>query len=204
MRDLSPLEKDSLKELFNIGMGRAAASLGELTDEIIRLSVPRLYLLSRLQAATLLGKALNDYVWAICQRLTGEFNAEAMLLFPDDSSLEIARLLAGDTIEPEELAHLEQDAVREAGNIILSACLGTILNILDADLHFETLTVQRGECGEILQVPGNDHRSILLVHVSFALERRAIHGYVAFVQDSEATERLIHKIEGLWPSRGIR
>lgn len=198
MRNLSSLEKDSLKELFNIGMGRAAAAIGQLTEEVIELSVPRLYLLSRMQAATLLGKTLQDTVWSICQRLTGEFDAEAMLIFPEDNSLEIARLLLGNAVDAQALTYLEQEAVSEAGNIILSACIGTILNILDADLHFEPATVQRGECGEVLKVSGHDYSSILLVHVSFALERRSIQGYLAFVQDSQATERLIRKIEGLW------
>jgi chemotaxis protein CheC len=56
MFNLSELENDALIEIFNIGVGQAAASMSAIVNEAVRMSVPSISFIPRAEAARLLGK----------------------------------------------------------------------------------------------------------------------------------------------------
>jgi chemotaxis protein CheC len=55
MFNLSELENDALIEIFNIGVGQAAASMSAIVNEAVRMSVPSISFIHRAEAARLLG-----------------------------------------------------------------------------------------------------------------------------------------------------
>ena len=61
MLNLTELQRDTITELLNIGMGRAAAALNDMVGEEVALSVPSVEVLSRRAAAGLSsGGSLED------------------------------------------------------------------------------------------------------------------------------------------------
>jgi chemotaxis protein CheC len=114
--DLTELEADLLAELFNIGVGRAADSLSRMVNQEVKLSVPSVEFRSVREMADYLGG--DNIICSVSQNMTGEFDARSMLLFPEDNSMEVVRLLMGDHLSDELVADMQEEALNEIGNTI--------------------------------------------------------------------------------------
>lgn len=188
MLELTPLQQDALCEIFNIGVGHAAATMSEMVQEEVQLSVPRIQFL----APETIAQNLHETCQTICsvrQAFEGNFRGDAVLIFPEEKSLEIVRLMLGQTVPLEHLAELEQDALTEVGNILLNACLASLADMLS----------QQFECSlPVLQVVAAlsafDHHevdsTVMFVHISFRLEKREINGYMMFVMNADSLDQL--------------
>ena len=192
MVNLSEMENDALVEIFNIGVGHAAAAMSEIVNEEVTMSVPSITFLDRAEAAALLGsKRDGERICGVSQHYEGAFATEAILMFPEDKSLEIVRLMVGDSMPLDQLTEMEQEAMSEIGNIILNSCVGTLANLFDSELHGSLPVYHVGTSAEILSVcseQGND--VVLMLHIDFVLSKHQIHGYVAFVLDLSALHDL--------------
>ena len=67
---LSELELDALTELVNLGVSRAANSLRELAGEEVLLTVPAVVILSREEAAIVIGRTSANPLIAVRQALS--------------------------------------------------------------------------------------------------------------------------------------
>ena len=187
MFNLSELQHDALVEIFNIGVGHAARSMSEMVNEEVTLSVPSITFLNRAQAAEMLGNRDGGRVCGVSQHYQGAFSTEAILMFPEDKSLDIVRLMVGESVPLKELTEMEQEAMSEIGNIILNSCVGTLANIFGRELAGSLPQYHVGTSDEILTASGGAADTVvLMLHIDFTLERHQIHGYVAFILDLTA------------------
>jgi chemotaxis protein CheC len=197
MFNLSELENDALIEIFNIGVGQAAASMSAIVNEAVRMSVPSISFIPRADAARLLGKndGVPDRICGVSQHFDGAFETEAILMFPEDKSLEIVRLMVGEAVPLKELTEMEQEAMCEIGNIMLNSCVGTLANIFQRELQGSLPQYHVGTSDEILTATGSAADSVvLMLHIDFLLEKHQILGYVAFVLDISALHDLKEQI----------
>ena len=197
MVNLSELENDALVEIFNIGVGHAAAAMSEIVNEEVTMSVPSITFLNRADAAALLGsKRDGDRICGVSQHYDGAFATEAILMFPEDKSLEIVRLMVGDSVPLQELTEMEQEAMSEIGNIILNSCVGTLANIFSQELSGSLPQYHVGTSEEILTASGGGADTVvLMLHIDFILEKHQIHGYVAFILDLTALHDLQDQVD---------
>jgi chemotaxis protein CheC len=197
MFNLSELENDALIEIFNIGVGQAAASMSAIVNEAVRMSVPSISFIHRAEAARLLGArgAEQERICGVSQHYAGAFETEAILMFPEDKSLEIVRLMVGEAVPVKELTEMEQEAMCEIGNIILNSCVGTLANIFQHELQGSLPQYHVGTSDEILIATGSQSDTVvLMLHIDFLLEKHQILGYVAFVLDITALHDLKEQI----------
>ena len=216
MPTLSALQHDALVELFNIGVGQAASALSDIVGDEVRMAVPTLCFLERAAAAALLagemriGEAQADdrrgdvRVCAVRQHYDGAFRTEAIVMFAEDKSLDIVRLMVGDAVPFEELTAMEQEAMGEIGNIVLNSCVGTLANLFGSELRGSLPVVQLGSSASLLGVgEGSVHGNqvVLMLGIDLALDARRIHGYIAFVLDMAALDDLLVLVDR-WLARG--
>ena len=204
MVTLSELQHDALVEIFNIGVGQAARAMSEIVSEEVTMSVPSIRFLNRADAAALLGNVDGQRVCGVSQLYEGAFSTRAILMFPEDKSLDIVRLMVGDAVPFKQLTEMEQEAMSEIGNIILNSCVGTLANIFEQELRGSLPVYHLGSSEDILGASGGSPETVVLVlHIDFILETHQINGYVAFVLDLSAladlqvqVERYLSAIEG--------
>lgn len=197
MTPLSELQLDALTEIFNIGAGRAAASLSEIVGDEVRLSVPRvqLYRPSEINADVL---SLNSpRLGAVRQSFSGPFDADAMLLFTEDRALEIVHEMMGSQVGVEDVAEFEQEAMCELGNIILNACLSSMADILELTLDSSLPAYSVGATDMVLQqiVAKNDQSLVLVLHIDLAIEKRHSQGCLVFLLSSSSLQQLVAHID---------
>ena len=196
MFNLSELQHDALVEIFNIGVGHAARSMSEIVNEPVTMSVPSISFLNRAEAAQTLGNKDTSRVCGVSQHYEGAFSTEAILMFPEDKSLDIVRLMVGESVPLKELTDMEQEAMSEIGNIILNSCVGTLANILSQELRGSLPEYHVGTSEEILQASGAEADTVvLMLHIDFVLETHQIHGYVAFILDLSALHDLQDQVD---------
>ena len=85
---------DALSEIFNIGVGKAAAAMGRLLRDEVLLSVPHVSVFTVNEAAQQLGTQGHP-MYGVRQPFRGVLNGDALLIFPGHRSLEIVRIVAG-------------------------------------------------------------------------------------------------------------
>lgn len=181
---LSELELDALGELVNIGVSRAAASLGTMVREQVLLSVPSVMIVSRTRAAELISASRLDLRVAVRQEFHGDVSGRALLIFPEKNSLELVRAVAGEGLSLEDILELEHEALAEIGNIILNACIATVANLLQRSLTMSLPEIVRGTSDGLFDLSVSLAEDVVLfVHINFSLKGRQVVGYVAMVMD---------------------
>jgi chemotaxis protein CheC len=195
---LTESQQDAMTELLNIGMGRAASALSPMVGEEVLLSVPLVELMSRREAAMLIMEKAGDRIIAVRQTFSGLFWGDTMLVFPEEKSLELVRSLLNDTLPLEVMTEMEQEALMEIGNIILNSCIGSISNMLHAEVSGSLPSLLCGSCAEILDNQDStqmDDEVVMLLRMDFALQARSIQGCVVFVVNGSAIQTLQENID---------
>ncbi len=182
---LSELELDAITELVNLGVSRAATNLARMVHEEVILTVPKVALLSRREAIQTLGERESKSLVAVHQVFEGEITGRALLIFPEERSLELVRAVVGSDLSLEEIVELEQEALAETGNIILNSCLATIANSLESNLKISLPEVLRGESTKFfsLEPPPVAGTTVMFIYINFAMKKRDINGYIAMMMD---------------------
>ncbi len=197
MESLNDLQRDTLGEVFNIAMGRAARAMSNIVNEEVLLSVPQIRMVSRHEAPNLLGGA-DQPVHSIMQQLDGDFQADAILIFPEERSMDLVRLMLGETVKLDIVSEVEKEALTEIGNIILNACIGTVTNLLEGHFSISLPVLQSGRCADILEHRGSAHSEnevVLLLQIDFSVEKHSINGHLAFVQTIWSFQTLLSRID---------
>jgi chemotaxis protein CheC len=184
-RLLTELERDALTEVINIGVSRAAKNLSRMVKDQVHLSVPRTEIMTRDRAVEWLSRRENSSLVAVGQDFQGSFSGQALLIFPEKTSLELVRSILDDTLPLEEIVDLEQEALAEIGNVVLNGCLVVMANMLKESLNMSLPRVMRGSSQVVLlgadeEDPGE---MVLFLTIDFAVRARSINGYIALLMD---------------------
>jgi chemotaxis protein CheC len=180
---LTELERDALAELSNIAMGRAATSLRQMVQTAVLLSVPSVEIMTPEDAAEIVARPGNPNLVAVRQDVSGAFSGRALLIFPEATSLELARAVVGRQLSIEDIVDLEDEALAETGNIILNSWVATLANLLKRKLTMSLPIVIRRDQRHIFEGAGAQASVILFLHIKFEIREKEISGYVALMMD---------------------
>jgi len=189
---------DTLGELFNIGMGRAANSLSDMVGEEVILSVPDLKAIQYQDALTLFTSMSSEPVNAVEQYFDGQFSGNALLFFSNQSSQELVYRILGDIPVSDDLGEMEQETLKEVANIILNACFGCIAEVLDCELHSGVPSIVTGSVAAVMGAQRKNlgpDPLVLTVSMTFSLPNKSIEGQVSLLMTSESIKKLVKELE---------
>ncbi|HKM15768.1 MAG TPA: hypothetical protein VJY63_07595 [Marinospirillum sp.] len=183
-------QQETIVELMNIGVGRAAAALSKLVQDEVLLSVPKVDFVDSQTAESRFTEILPVALAGVTQAFSGFISGKAALIFPEERSLELVRIVVGHELTASEISELEQDTLAELGNILLNACLATLANILHREIRTALPEAYSGNCHNILKLLCEEDSMIMLVQVDFSLLQRELQGYLAFIIDLQTASGL--------------
>lgn len=195
MMQLDTDQTDALTEVFNIGMGQAAAALSSLIQGEVLLSVPQAQVLTVSEAAHQLN-ASDSPLYGVRQPFRGAFHGDALLIFPGHKSLELVRIVAGSAVPADELGAIEQDAMTEIGNVMLNACISSLSGLLGNNFELDRTTVDIGNSRTILGTRVQNHLVVFL-HIRFEIKQSQIEGFVVFVLHTTSLTALREAVDRL-------
>jgi len=196
--NLTAKQADALKELLNIGFGRAAASLSQLTGHRVLLDVPAVSIhpITDLRAA--LAAVVKDDVASVHQIFSGPVAGDALLILDYAGAGVLKQLLTDEQPLPLQVDASGREVLTEVGNILLNACLGTFGNLLDVQVSFSIPHLSLDTLHGVLQsllVNREGMRYGLLVHAGFRLRDAEVTGYLIIVLSVASLDRLLRAIE---------
>jgi chemotaxis protein CheC len=196
MITLTPLQRDALLEIFNIGVGSAANSMSQLINEEIRLSVPKLDILLKDHTDALNALIQSRRICAVSQDFTGPLQARAFLVFPEGKTQEIVRRMLGEMVSADELNTMEEEALSEIGNIILNACISSMSDLLQSDFKSSLPLYHLGTAVDVLALDNTaENPFMLLLHIDFSMPKEKIDGYLIFLLSLQSFSELLKKID---------
>jgi chemotaxis protein CheC len=187
---ISEVERDALCELANVAMARAATNIRRMVGRQILLSVPTCDILAPAVAAERLAKPGNPHLVAVRQDFSGAFTGRALLIFPEQSSLELMHAILGRQIPPADILDLEDEALAETGNVILNSWVATLANLLKQSLKMSLPVVIRREQHHIFESIVIGESVVLFLHIKFEVSQQKMQGYVALIMDLPSIEQL--------------
>ncbi|MEO5339830.1 MAG: hypothetical protein H7837_04835 [Magnetococcus sp. MYC-9] len=149
---LNELEEDALKEFFNMGLGMAAASLSQMVNNEVLLSLPQLRVVPYEEASLMLAPNRDEKLVAIRQIFKGELSGTALLIFPGAESLELVRTLLNEQMPLEVLMELEQETLLDVGNVVLNAFLESFTQMMSCQFEFEAAEYVKGSSRFLLAI----------------------------------------------------
>ncbi|MGL4619165.1 MAG: hypothetical protein ACRCZS_08915, partial [Chroococcidiopsis sp.] len=120
VQQLTEDQIDALKELINIGVGRAASLLNEMVGFPIRLEIPfiQVFAVEDLQQE-LIARFNKNYLATVRLGFTGSINGSAELVFPTESASTLVSVLTGEDLGSPDLDAVKIGTLTEVGNIVI-------------------------------------------------------------------------------------
>jgi chemotaxis protein CheC len=203
--ELTTAQHEALTELINIGYGRAAAALSELTGRRINLDVPKVAIHPIDQISRALYSVLSGEVASVHQVFSGPVSGNALLLLDHKAALLLNSLLLDTNIHPRGLQAAEREVLTEVGNIVLNACLGVFGNLLQVQVTFSVPRLGVESVDGVMHsisVGSQELQYALMVHTRFNVRDSTVSGYLVIILGIASFSRLIEELDN-WEKRQL-
>lgn len=196
MKELNQNQIDALCELVNMGVGRAANALNDLTDSHIILKVPSIKIYRFDELHNVQHEFGDEPVAAVLQNFKGNYHGKAALIFPTESALSLVKGVTGEDPDDDDLDAIQSATLTEIGNIVINSLIGTISNILGNSLDFELSEYHKNKVSELFKGSNisQDNSYFLLSEVHFNIEKLDINGHILLTFDIDSLEALFELI----------
>jgi len=201
---LNASQQDVLTEFANIGISRGAKQLSILLNDTIRITMPEVHL----APATDLHRYMvhrDEIDCIVYQDIAGAFMGRAHLVFglAESKTLVKALLDSLPNLAHEDLSSYEHEALSEIGNIIITAAMITLGDLIKKPLLFTppVYTEQRLE-GFIQQAANVDDETqhILVMKAELRAVEKSIDGMLFICLTLDAIKNIISSIDQLLTS----
>jgi chemotaxis protein CheC len=201
--ELTYTQQDALTELINIGYGRAAGALSELTGYRITLEVPRLGMHPIDEIPSQLTQMVSGEVASVNQVFSGPLSGNALLLLDEKAALMLSELLTDDVAPSGAFDSGAREIITEVGNILLNALLGVFGNLLQVQVAFAVPRLRVDTIESVLQsitVREEELRYALMIHTRFKLRANNVAGYLVIILGITSLDRMLAELEK-WEER---
>lgn len=203
MKELTTAQHDALVELLNIGFGRAAASLSQLTGHRVVLEVPHVSVHPIAALDTALSTLVTQEIATVHQIFSGPVAGDALLILGHEAAGTLKELLTDEAALPLSVDASAREILTEVGNILLNACLGSFGNLLNVQVSFSVphlnLDTLRGLLRSLL-INREGLQYALVVHAGFRLRDAEVTGYLVIVLSVTSLDRLLRSLEA-WENK---
>ena len=201
--ELTLTQKDALTELINIGYGRAAGALSELTGYRISLEVPKITIHPIAEMAHQLDRVLQGEVASVNQVFTGPISGNALLILDERSARLLSELLTDENSRSDAFDSSAREIITEVGNILLNACLGVFGNLLRVQVSFAVPRLRVETIDGVLKsvtVVDQQLSHALMIHTRFHLRASNVTGYLVIILGVTSLDRMLAELEK-WEAR---
>lgn len=167
---------DALREIINIGVGKAAGTLNELLTCHITLEVPQIAIIHPDDLDSHISNKSENNVSLVSLQFSGKFSGLSTLVLTQDSASKLVDLLIGEDVSSDEMDAIKAGTLTEIGNILLNAVMGSIGNILDSRLSYAIPTYQEGSLRSLLLPAMRQESAALEVTTRFTVQSNQITG----------------------------
>jgi chemotaxis protein CheC len=174
---------DTLREMVNAGMERAASSLNLMLNTAIELEIPSVALFKQDDLANSRKQFNDSSMSSVRIRFGGPVTGDAYLVFSPPSRARLVAALTGQETPLSEMNALMAETLKEVGNVIINGVIGTIGNILKQTVELSIPVYLEGRLSDLLR-PETHPASLtilLLVRARFRSPESMIDGTIFLI-----------------------
>ena len=193
---LSDLQKDALREIVNIGVGKGAALLGQMVNLSIQLSIPHVDVIKFKEISQFFTETLDENLFSVQLPFKGDYEGLSFVMFNEDSANVLTAALTGLDINSKDLEELKEGALSEVGNIVLNAVMGSFSNILIDNLNFELPTFKTGHFVNVFpEIFSNSDKNVMICKTDIKINYETIlQGEILIIYEIDSYNKLLDKI----------
>lgn len=195
-REITPVQIDILKELINIGIGRAAGVLNEMINFHVQLTVPLVKVLTHSALMAEMEEFGSSRVASVQLGFMGPFSGTAALVFPPDSASKLVEVLTGEEPGTPDLDSVRAGTLTEVGNIVINGVMGSIGNILKQRMSYSLPIYTEDTINNLLMSASSDFNPmVLLVRTRFNVRQLQVEGNIILLFEVGSFDALIDAID---------
>lgn len=195
MMEIQPGDLDAIKELVNIGVGRAAAMLNEITCSHITLQVPTLQVIGLDELDQIDGLSGQERAATVKIDFMGMFTGTTALIFPKESAAALVTAITGEKEDRLELDAIRAETLTEVGNIFINGVMGSIGNFLGQPLTYAPpVYVEETIAGIARTTRFAPDERVLLANTRFFVENINVEGVIVMILEIGSLDVLLEKL----------
>lgn len=194
---LNEVQLDLLKEVFNLGVGRAAASLSALINNKyeVTLSLPKVEFITIDEMIKSLKIESENKIATISQKYSGAFSGTAHVIYSHTSSLRLVSLMLGSTVPHQIVSELEEDALMEIGNILINSYLNSLGHMLNEEIETDLPQILTGTPHEVFMELGTSATDkIAFIKSDFNIDEKNMKSHISLFLETNHLNKLLELI----------
>lgn len=201
--EFTPVQRDALQELANIGAAHSATTLSQMLNSQIGMSVPNIDIVDIAKVSDFVSDELTTM---IVFELQGDIPHGGFLIlhFPRDSAVRTAHIMQGEGAAPLTFSEMDQSAIVEVGNIMVSSFLSASSDLLGFNMMPSppVLVVDMAHAAitSLIAQMTVEVDDVILFRVSLTSEEHDIAGNILIFLEVDALTRIARRLEEMTKS----
>ena len=196
--NVSNEQLDTIKELFNIGVGRAAQTLSTMLNSFIQLEVPTVEIFVHPNYSELKKHFNLENVSAVTMDYKSSFSGSVFLMIPPESATVLVSALVNEEPGPISLDPVRAGTLCEVGNMIINSLMGSIANVLKETVNYSLPEYKESTFENILLEKSEEEgTSICIANTTMKIQELEINGNLIIIFKVGHLQKLLASIDKL-------
>ena len=196
--ELNILELHTIREIGSIGTGNAATALSSMLGCEVRIDVPEVRIMGYNEAIDWIGGP-EIITAGVLVRLGGEINGIMLSVQQMEFVNLVLQHMVGKTVDSyEQLTDLEQSALVEVGNIMISTFINALSSLAEITIQLTVPAFAVDMQGAILTVPmaefGGQSDYIMTIGANFICHKQVVPCRLLLSPDLRSLNYLLKKL----------
>ena len=189
---------DTIKDLFNIGVGRAANTLSTMLNSFIQLEIPTVEIYTNPDYSELKKRLNLDQVSTIMMDYESTFSGSVFLMIPPESATNLVSALVNEEPGPISLDPVRAGTLCEVGNMIINSLMGSFSNVLQETVNYSLPEYKESTFENILlEKSEQKETSICIANTTMKIQELEIRGNLIIVFKVGHLEKLLASIDAI-------
>ncbi|MCI8869073.1 MAG: chemotaxis protein CheC [Lawsonibacter sp.] len=196
--ELNSLELDTLREVGSIGTGNAATALSQMLSREVRITMPEVRIMGYNEAIEWIGGP-EEITAGVLVKLSGQLTGIMLSVQQlDFVNLVLDSIMSKKIEDYSQLTELENSALVEVGNIMISTFINALSGLADIDIKLTVPAFTVDMQGAILAVPmaeyGGQSDYIMTIGGNFVCENKQVPCRLLMSPDLRSLNVLLRKL----------
>jgi chemotaxis protein CheC len=197
---LSAVQADAIQELGNIGAAHAATTLSQMVGSTVQMSVPGIKAIDIAQLGNYMGE---ESAALVVFELQGEIQHGGFVIFyiTRESAIRLTNTMLGLTDMNRAMNEMDESALLEVGNIMVSAFLDATAELLGFVMlpspPSMTIDMAHAAMSSLIAGLGEEIDEVLLFSTELTCEEHKIDSDIIMMPETKTLARIVELLENM-------
>jgi chemotaxis protein CheC len=197
---LSAVQADAIQELGNIGAAHAATTLSQMLGSTVQMSVPAIRAVDIAELGTQMGE---EQAAMVAFELQGEIPHGGFVIFyiTKESAIRLTNTMLGLTEMNRTMNEMDESAIIEVGNIMVSAFLDATAELLGFVMLPSppalTIDMAHAAMSSLIAGMGEEVDEVLLFSTELTCDEHKIDSDIIMMPENSTLARIVELLENM-------